>query len=86
MKNIITRVSRYQNRCDSFVEKGKCAIHDLDVHCMTHHTNLIVQILSKMGIVRKIDDVLQSFYACFSHSPKKTQKFVDLVNIVEIGG
>jgi hypothetical protein len=39
-----------------------------------------------MGIVRKIEDLLQSLYAYFSHSLKKTQKFFDLVNIVEIGG
>ncbi len=53
---------------------------------MSHSTNLIVQFFSKLGIVRKIEDVLQSLYACYSHNPKKTQEFVDLANIVEIGG
>ncbi len=79
-------VSKHQNRCDSLVEKGKCTILDIDVHCMSHSTNLIVQFFSKLGIVRKIEDVLQSLYACYSHNPKKTQEFVDLANIVEIGG
>jgi hypothetical protein len=39
-----------------------------------------------MGIVRKIENVLQSLYTYFFLSPKKTQKFVDLVDIMEIGG
>jgi len=58
----------------------------IGVHCMSHGTNLAVQTLFKMGIVRKIEDVLQSLYTYFSHSPKKTQKFVDLVDIVETWG
>jgi hypothetical protein len=58
----------------------------IGVHCMSHYTNLIVQTLSIMSIVRKIEDVLQSLYAYYFHSPKKTQEFVDLVNIVEIRG
>jgi hypothetical protein len=53
---------------------------------MSHHTNLVVQILSKLAIVGKIEDVLQSLYAYFSHSLKRTQEFVELFNIVEIGG
>jgi predicted HAD superfamily hydrolase len=51
---------------------------------MNHHTNLVVQILFKIGIVDKFEDVLQSLYANFSHNPKKTQEFVELVNIMEI--
>jgi len=53
---------------------------------MNHHTNFIVQILSKMGIVREIEDVLQSLYAYFSHSLKEPKSLVDLVDIVEIKG
>jgi len=58
----------------------------IGVHCMSHGTNLAVQILFKMGIMRKIEDVLGNLYTYFSHNPKKTQKFVDLVDIMEIGG
>jgi hypothetical protein len=58
----------------------------INVHCMSHHTNLVIQILFKMSIVKKIEDVLQSLYAYFFHSPKITQEFVDLVDIVEIRG
>ncbi len=39
-----------------------------------------------MGIMRKIEDVLQSLYTCFFHNPKKTKEFVDLVAIVETRG
>jgi len=66
--------------------KEENAPFTIGVHCMSHGTNLAVQTLFKMGIVRKIEDVLQSLYTYFSHSPKKTQKFVDLVDIVETRG
>ncbi len=44
----------------------------IGVHCMNHHTNLTIQILSQIGIVRKIEDVLQSLYAYFFQSLKIT--------------
>jgi hypothetical protein len=50
---------------------------------MTHYTNLVVQTFSKLAIVGKIVNVLQSFYAYF-RSPKKTQEFTKLANIVKI--
>jgi hypothetical protein len=39
-----------------------------------------------MGIVGKIENVLQSLYGYCSHSPKETQEFADLVDIVETRG
>jgi hypothetical protein len=51
---------------------------------MNHHTNLVVQILFKLSIVDKFEDVLQSLYANFSHNPKRIQEFVELVDIMEI--
>jgi len=42
-----------------------------------------MQTLSKLAIVGKIEDVLQSLYAYFFHSPKRTQEFVELVDIME---
>ncbi len=57
----------------------------VNVYCMSHHTNLVVQTLSKLAIGGEIDDVLQ-IYAYFYHSPKRTQKFVDLTNILGLGG
>jgi hypothetical protein len=32
----------------------------------------------------KIEDVLQSLYACFSHSSKNFEEFIELVDIMEI--
>ncbi len=58
----------------------------IGVHYMSQCINLVVQTFSKMGIVRKIEDVMQSLYAYFFHNPKRTQKFVDLAHIVEIRG
>lgn len=55
----------------------------IGVHCMSHCTNLTVQTFFRMGIVRKIENVLQSLYAYFFRSPKRTQEFVDLVDIVK---
>jgi hypothetical protein len=66
--------------------KEKNAPFMINVHWMSHRTNLVIQTLFKMSIVKKIEDVLQSLYAYFFHSPKITQKFVDLVDIVEIRG
>ncbi len=58
----------------------------MGVHCMCHHTNLVVQTLSKMDIVGKIKDVLQSLYFYLFHSPKKIQKSIKLVDMMEIKG
>ncbi len=51
------------------------------IHCMSHRTNLAVQTFLKLTIVRKIEDVLQSLYAYFSHSPKRIQEFAELVDM-----
>jgi hypothetical protein len=50
---------------------------------MSHHTNLVIQTVFKLSIVKKIENVLQSLYAYFFRSPKRTQEFVDLVDIVK---
>jgi hypothetical protein len=53
---------------------------------MSHCTNLVVQTFLKLTIMGKIEDVLQSLYAYFSHNPKRIQEFAELVNIVETKG
>jgi hypothetical protein len=40
-----------------------------------------VQTFLKLTIVKKIEDVLQSLYAYFSHSPKRIQEFAELVDM-----
>ncbi len=53
---------------------------------MSHHNNLALQTFSKMAIMGKIENVLQSFYDYFFHRPKRTQEFLELANMVETKG
>jgi hypothetical protein len=53
---------------------------------MNNHTNLMIWTLSNMGIVEKIEKTLQSLYDYFFHGLKRTQKFLELVNIQETNG
>jgi len=41
---------------------------------MNHHINLLIQTFSKLIMVGKFKDVLQSLYAYFFHDPKKNLK------------
>ncbi len=41
--------------------------------------NLVMQILFKIGIMGKIENVLQSFYNYFFHNPKRTQELLNLL-------
>jgi hypothetical protein len=66
-------VLEHQNRCDISIERRENAPFMIGVHCMNHHTNLAIQTFSQMGIVRKIENVLQSLYAYFFHNQKITQ-------------
>jgi hypothetical protein len=56
------------------------------MHCMSHRTNLAVQTLSQVPLVMRIEELLQSLYSFFSHSPKRNQELADLANIVETAG
>jgi hypothetical protein len=55
----------------------------INVHCMSHHTNLVVQTLFELSIVGKIEDVLKWLYAFFFHNQKIIHEYVELINIVE---
>jgi hypothetical protein len=66
-------------------ERTKC--HLLDWGALyEHHTNLVVQNLFKMGIMGKIENVLQNFYDCFFIILKEQIFFVKLANMVETKG
>jgi hypothetical protein len=47
-----------------FFERTKCDLLNWDAF-YEHHTNLVVQTLSKMGIMGKIENVSQGFYDFF---------------------
>jgi hypothetical protein len=53
------------------------------MHCMSYRTNLVVQTLSQVSLVTRIEELLQGLYSFFSHSLKRNQEFADLANIVE---
>jgi hypothetical protein len=66
--------------------KEKHAPFVYGMHYMSHRTNLIVQTLSQVPLVMRIEELLQSLYSFFSHSPKRNQELADLANIVETAG
>jgi hypothetical protein len=71
-------ISRYKNKVHCLVE-GKHVLDVINVHCMAHHINLVVQNFSILLIVQKIEALLQSMYNYFVASPKhhlSLQKFV----------
>ncbi len=58
----------------------------IGIHCMTHKTNLVMQSLSSMPMVSKMEDLFQSIYGYFFSSPKHHLEFTKLVEIVETKG
>jgi hypothetical protein len=43
----------------------------ISVHCMAHHTNLTMQILFAILLVKCIESLLQTLHAYFAHFPKR---------------
>ncbi len=41
------------------------------VHCMAHHTNLVVRTLGGLSLVTKTESLLSFTYNYFAHSPKQ---------------
>jgi hypothetical protein len=62
------------------------APHSMGVHYMAHRTNLVVQALSHLQIVNKIECLFQTLYNYFSKSPKKHFKFMKLMKLMETKG
>jgi len=56
------------------------------MHCMAHRTNLAVEPLSNLPLVAKVEELCQSMYAYFSHSPKRHLEFQKLADLVETEG
>jgi len=66
--------------------KTQQAPYLIKIHCMANQTNLVVQSLSSMLMVSKLENVLQSLYGYFFSFPKHHLEFTKLVEIVEIKG
>jgi hypothetical protein len=50
---------------------------------MAHHTDLVVQILSGLPLVKHIESLLQTLHAYFAHSPKQHLEFTKLIEVME---
>jgi hypothetical protein len=50
--------------------KGKHVFYKMGQYCMAQKTNLVVQALSNLLMVAKLEDLRQSLYYYFSSSPK----------------
>jgi hypothetical protein len=56
------------------------------IHCFAHRTNLAVEPLSNLPIVKKLEDLCQVTYSYFSHSSKRHLEFQKLADVVETEG
>ncbi len=66
--------------------KTQQAPYLIRIHCMAHETNLVMQSLSSMPMVSKLENLFQSLYGYFSSSLKHHLEFTKLAKIVEIKG
>jgi hypothetical protein len=55
--------------------KDKFVLHLEGIHYMTHHTNLMVETLFQIPIVKHIKDLFKSFYSFFFTTQKSTLSF-----------
>jgi hypothetical protein len=58
----------------------------ISVHCMAHRGNLAFKVLSTLGIISSIKDLLQSCHAYFAHNPKRYFEFTKLTDMMETKG
>lgn len=54
-------------------------------HYMPHRTNVVVQGLSNLPIVARLEDLLQSLYSYFSNSLNQHLEFTKFVKFMDIG-
>ncbi len=64
--------------------QDKYAPHLEGIHCMAHHTNLVVQTLFHIPIVKCIEELLQTLYSFFFHN--KHLEFLKLANLMKAKG
>ncbi len=63
---------------DKYVRHFKC------IHCMAHHTNLAIQSLSQIFVMKCKKNLFQSFYSFFFHDLKRHLEFLKLVNLMMV--
>jgi hypothetical protein len=62
------------------------APHSMGVHCMAHRTNIVVQNLSHLPMLNKIEGFLSTFYNYFCKSPKRHLELTKLAKVMEMKG
>jgi len=53
-------------------------------HCMAHYTNLTIQSLSQIFIMKCKKNLFQSFYSFFFHNLRRHLEFLKLVNMMKV--
>jgi hypothetical protein len=66
--------------------KQKDAPFMIGVHCMAHRTNLVVEPLSNLPMVEKLETLCQALYNYFTMNSKKHLEFQKLAYIMETKG
>jgi hypothetical protein len=59
--------------------QNKYYSHLEDIHCMAHCTNMDVQTLFQIHMVKSIKDLSQFLYSFIFHNPKKHIEFLKLI-------
>jgi hypothetical protein len=66
--------------------KNQNAPFMISVHCTSHCINLAVKLFPSLALWEKLKMCYRTFlYTYFSRNPKRTQEFIELANIMEIG-
>ncbi len=66
--------------------KENYAPHSIGVHCMAHCTNLVMQSLSRLPLVIRLENMLQTLHSYFAHSLKRHLEFIKLAKFMQIKG
>jgi len=57
-------------------------LYSIVVHCMAHHTNLVVHTLSMFHLVNHIENLLQTLHAYFAYFFKRHLEFTKLAQMI----
>jgi hypothetical protein len=66
--------------------KKNYAPHSIGAHCMAHCTNLVMQILSRLPLVIRLENMLQTLHSYFARSLKRHLEFIKLAKFMQIKG
>jgi hypothetical protein len=59
-------------------------LHIQGIQCMVHHTYLVVQVLSRLNMVNKLESLFQTLYDYFYKSPQRHLGLIKLTKILGI--